>query len=609
MVELIVWIILHLLALVLMSLSALGVGCLFLGRVSFHSLLERVLFTIAAGLGAFGLMLFLLGLAGALYREAVLALTAAGGLSGLTFLVRQREQIKSSLQSLRPAKAALILFGLSCWAFVLWPTFFPPNEWDATSNHLFLAREYLSTHRITAPPGIPHPVLPALNHMLFTWAMAIEDDIAAQMIEHMLMMIVAAGIYSLGQRRNRPLWGVAAGLFWLANPLVLWLGQAAYIDMGVTAFAFLAVAALGNFFESRESIWWLIAMSLAGMAAGAKMTGLFFVAAIGIAGLWAWAKSRIRWKELIAGSALAFLIAAPFYALIAYHTGNPLWPVLAHLSQGVWADPTITQFNNWINRVGVAKTPLNFLLLPFYLSFELERFLPEPRICRLIIFWPLAWIISFRDRETRWWTLWALAFTAFWFLTSQQTRLLLPALPFMILALYESVGYITERLFKSAALRRAIWAGAAACALILIVRAVPGVIVSSDRPPTDPAARENFLMKFYSGYGGVRYINSRSLKDETVYVIGGSWLNYYFTSPIIDWNGLVQRMHRPSFRWPEDTDWVESLKSGGVRWILVFYHGNPAWMKMHADDPAWRPRWPPYEIVYEDAQAWVFRHP
>lgn len=609
MIELIIWIILHLLALGLMVLAAFGVGCLLLRRVNFHSALERATFTVALGFGVFGLSLFLIGLAGALYREVVLVLTAAGDLSALIFLARHREQIKLGLRSLRLAKASLILFGLFCWAFVLWPTLFPPTEWDATSNHLVLAREYLSSHRIVVPEGIPHPVLPALNHLLFTWAMAVKDDITAQMIEHVLMMLVALGIYSLGQRRNRMAWGLAAGVFWLAHPLVLWLGQSTYVDIGITAFGFLGVSALHNFFESREKSWWLMAMSLMGMAAGVKMPGLFFVAAGAIIGLWALAKSRISWKELIQGGALAFCIVAPFYAVIAYHTGNPFWPTLPHLSQGIWADPPIARFNNWISNVGVAKTPVNFLLLPFYLVFQLERFLPEPRICRLIVFWPLAWIISFRDGEVRWWTLWALSFTAFWFLTSQQVRLLLPALPFMILALYESARYIAEKIFKSVALRRAIWIGAAACALILTARGGLSVLIGNRRPPINQATRDAFLMRFYGGYGGVRYINEHSTKDEAVYVINGSWLNYYFVPRVIDWMGLVQRSHWPSFRWPDDSDWVKRLESEGVAWILVFYADHPPWMKIKTDDPAWRPLWPPYELVYEDRHVWVFRHP
>ncbi len=609
MIELIVWVILHLLALGLMVLAAFGAGCLPLRRIDFHSALERATFTVALGFGLYGLALFLLGLAGALYREVILALTAAGDLYGLIFLARHREHIKSNLRSLTLAKSFLILAGLGCWMFVLWPTLYPSTDWDATSNHLVLARDYLSTHRIISHEGIPQPVLPALNHLLFTWGIAVKDDISAQMIEHVLMMLIALGIYSLGQRRNRAAWGLAAGVFWLAHPLVLWLGQSAYVDIGVTAFAFLGVLALRNFFESRESGWWLIAMSLMGMAAGVKMPGLFFLAAGAIMGLWALAKSLISWKELIRGGALAFLIAAPFYALIAYHAGNPFWPVLTQMSQGVWAEPPIAQFNNWISNVGVAKTPVNFLLLPFYLAFELERFLPEPRICRLIVFWPLAWIISIRDREARWWTLWALSFMAFWFLTSQQVRLLLPALPFMILALYESARYIAEKIFKSVAIRRAIWIIAAACALILTARAGLNLLRGSRLPPTNETARDAFLMKFYGGYAGVRYINERSTKDEAVYVINGSWLNYYFKPGVIDSMGLVQRTHWPSYRWPDDGDWVKRLESKGVAWILVFYPGYPLGMKIYKDDPAWKPHWPPYELVYQDTQVWVFRHP
>jgi hypothetical protein len=428
------------------------------------------------------------------------------------------------------------------------------------------------------------------------------------MIEQVLMMLVAAGIYSLGQRRDRRVWASAAAIFWLAHPMVLWLGQAGYVDVGMTAFAFLGALALRNFFETREKSWWFVAMSLMGAAAGVKITGMFFVAASAMMGLWALVKSRINWKELIAGGALVFSVAAPFYAFVAYHAGNPFWPATTWMSEGAWADAPIARFNDWISRVGVAKTPVNFLLLPYYLSFELERFLPEPRLSRLIAFWPLAWAVSFRDGEARRWSLWALSFTAFWFLTSQQTRLLLPALPFMTLALYESARYITEKFFRSAALRQTIWAGAAACALILTARAEFGVLAGNRRPPTDQAARDDFLTRFYGGYGGVRYINEHSTQGEAVYVIDGSWLNYYFKPRVIDSLGLLQRSDWPSFQWPDDRDWVKRLESRGVAWILVYHPNHPTWRRMKTDDPMWRPHWPPYRLVYEDRQVWVFRH-
>ena len=99
--------------------------------------------------------------------------------------------------------------------------------------------------------GSPHPVMPALNHMLFAWGLALKDDILAQMIEHTFMMLTAVGLYAWGRRQGRPLFGLAVAAFWLANPLVLWLGESAYVDIALVCFTLLGVYALRRFWETR----------------------------------------------------------------------------------------------------------------------------------------------------------------------------------------------------------------------------------------------------------------------------------------------------------------------------------------------------------------------
>ena len=116
----------------------------------------------------------------------------------------------------------LILVALVYWGLLLTATLYPPIQWDATSHHLVLCREYLAAHRIFAVMGIAHPVLPALNHMLFTWGMALQDDVLAQIMEHTFLMLTALGLYSWGKRQKKPLFGLAVAAFWLGSPLVLW---------------------------------------------------------------------------------------------------------------------------------------------------------------------------------------------------------------------------------------------------------------------------------------------------------------------------------------------------------------------------------------------------
>src|SRR3979409_1087076 len=71
----IAWTVLHLGLWGLMLVSAAGIGRGLLRRHSFASAVERVVFTIALGLGSVALIVFLLGLLGLMYRWLLVGLT------------------------------------------------------------------------------------------------------------------------------------------------------------------------------------------------------------------------------------------------------------------------------------------------------------------------------------------------------------------------------------------------------------------------------------------------------------------------------------------------------------------------------------------------------
>src|SRR6185369_5692068 len=250
--EYISWAVTHLGAWCLILLAAYGVGRILLRRFQFDSLAERAAFTLTLGLGSWALLLFALGLVGLLYRAVILGLTIAGALAALAQLAGSWRHVPGlnlqqwrEVYSLRGAAIiALVGLLLGYWFLLLVATQYPPFHWDALSHHLPLAREFLTQHRIVALMGIPHPVMPALNHMLFAWGLALKDDILAQMIEHAFMMLTAVGLYAWGRQQGRRLYGLALATFWLANPLILWLGESAYVDIALVCFLFLGVYAL-----------------------------------------------------------------------------------------------------------------------------------------------------------------------------------------------------------------------------------------------------------------------------------------------------------------------------------------------------------------------------
>lgn len=612
-----VWVALHIGLLGLLLLAASAAGSLFLKRLRFHSIVERSVFSILLGLSVCSLLLFALALCGVLYKELVLAITAvAATVRGIGVVAAHRISLLSlfsrngfRIPRLSVAALALLVIGSAFWGLLLAVAHYPPIHWDATAYHLVLARGYLTQHYMAVHTGVPVPVTPALNHMLFAWGLALKDDVLAQVIEHALMIAVSVGLFMMAKREGKPALGLAGGAFWLAHPLVLWLGQSAYVDVGVTAFAFFGVCALRVWWKDGLAGWWVLGMSLFGAAAGVKMHGLFFLGLGGALGLWGRFRSRIGWRSLALGLTVGLLIAGPWYLFIFHHTGNPFWPTLAHLSRGAWGDQTVVMWNDWVRSLGVPRTPLNFLLLPYTLSFETELFVPDRNLpySPFLTIWVTAWAVSFFDRSVRWWTGWALAFTAFWFLSSQQERFLLPAIPLMIAALFESLDWVLTRLSWSRALRLGVLVVAGVFSVFEGSRFCVSQLARLGIPPIGPIGRDLFLSKEYAGFRAVRYINQHAEPEDAVYVINGSWLNYHFKPRVVDVFGLLQRRTWPVFRWPEDEAWLGTLKAEGVNWIFVYHDYFPSQWTLRKDEPDWLPPWQGFRLAYSEPGVWVFR--
>jgi hypothetical protein len=645
MIEYLPWTIAHLGALALTLLCAAGLGNLFLRKSRFHNLVERMVFTVSLGLGFCALVLFILGLLGILYQLLIWILTVAGAVVTVSHWlyshrgsleIRKWRQVLRVEQwqqffTLRHAITALLIFlGVSCWILLLVQSQYPPTNWDSISNHLPIARANLTEHRLAIVPGIPFPVVPLLDHMLFTWALALKSDILAQMVVHTFLMLTALALCAWGKRRNQAALGYAAAAFWLAHPMVRDLGVTAYVDIGLTCFVFLGVYALHVFWDERRSSWWYLGMALLGMGAGTKITGLFFVGLGSLLGLCVLAPSWLRnlrsrrskkaladidssesqfnWTSLVLGGTLAFLILMPWYAFNAYHTGNPFWPMFPQYNRGIWASPTIASLftQSGIMR-GLAQASLrNFLML--YVDFiryparfeagnNLTLFPP-------IAIWPLAWIVALFNRSVRWWVFWAFAFTVFWYLQLPFIRYWLPVVPIAGLALCESIQWILEKSRLPAKLQNGVWLTATLILVLWTSYDVGKQINVAGLPPATREARQTFLSQLI-GYPAVKYVNAHANKTDTVCVLSASWLNYYFEPRVIDLRGALYGHRKPTFRWPDDKLWTQWLDEENVQWLFIHYRALE--LSIPKQNPVISPFWPDYQIVYADDAIWVFQ--
>lgn len=639
------WSFAHLSCLLLMLLCAFGSGNVLLKRWRFDSLAERLVFTTALGLGLCATVLFVVGLFGLIYRPVIWGLTVTGAI--ITCLCswysnksqssnrhipepshepsesKDKEKARSArFFTKRRVVIGLLLILTLCYCGALLITAqYPPMLWDSIAEHLVVTREFLAHHGPVAMLGIPVPVLPALNHTLFTWALALEDDILAQMVEQTFSILTAIGIYARGKRQDQPALGYAAAILWLSHPLVHLISEAAYVDLGLACFVFLGIYALRIFWDARQIRWWYLGMAMLAMGAGVKLAGLFFLAIGSLLGLWVSlrtytdsikragpeqpgvAESRFTLKPLIVGGALALLILIPWYGFVAYHSGNPFWPVLAQYSKGIWGAPSVSMALSNLSRFGGQPTLARFLSLPVDWLRNPERYNAElfQTWFPLIVIWPLTWIVAIFNRSVRWWTLWALAYTVFWFLEAPILRYWLIALPIVGLALCESIQWILERIRRPNNSFSAVWVSAGVLLLLWNALTPYYEIKGKGLPPATPEDRERYL-SVLGGYLGARYVNAHTKPDDVVCVFAAPWLNYYFNRPVIDLRGALSPYRRPAFSWPDDQGLIEWLESENANWIFIYYN-DPSVPKQN---PVLDPFWPGYRVDYADNLVWVF---
>lgn len=629
------WTITHVGGWLLILLTAGGLGHLILRRVRFHSGVERIVFTLAVGLGGCALFLFLLTLVGLLASWFILALTICGAVATLVLTYRElaitTQRVVAQWRRLpAPRKWGSLIFIIGAAgyeALLLLSTQFPPLQWDALSNHLVLVREALLAHRFVLIEPIPHPVLPLLNHMLFAWGMAVKDDIIAQMIGQTFLTLAAVAAYAWGERHRNRLFGVAAASFWLAHPVVLLIAEGAYVDISVSCYAFLGIYALYIFWYEDDHKYWYLSAALLSMAAASKIPGLFFLGCGGLLGTLKLLRAPVTgWRVWLRGCALIALLTLPWYGLIGYYTGNPVWPLLPQFTRPEWGGIAAGAKLNLIAgvpQIGLGNGVLDFCRVFYRLVFYPQSFWAPDNLTffPLIIAWPISLLIALWSRRTRWWALWALAFTVFWFLSIQDLRYWFPGVLLAGLALCESIRWITARITQQGAVTSKVFVTALWVALILWPLAYGAdftfrrIRALGTIPPVTQQQRDSFFEVYKAGYRAIQYINEHAAPQEATYISAYNYVNYFFKGGFLNyWQGAGKRggpsnpPPAPVYRWPDDERWLKSLRERNVNWIYVGSDLNPDLATRIKSTPTGEYIWPEYKLVYSDRWAWVFRY-
>ena len=445
----------------------------------------RPLARIVLGLGFWIACTFLLAVCGLLRPWALWAMIGLITAWALAAWIRSSRfrsiRFRSSHPIVRPVLPStaetLVLMTLTA---VLTPlcllAFTPTVSWDASAYHLTLPRLFLDHGGFREVPLNVYSYWPLNVQLLFSLAIAIDGYVLAKLL-HFAIGVTTLYALVVGCRAlHRPASGMLAAIFFIANGVVAYELRVAYVDLAHALFLLAGVLFMIEALELEPRALWLSGLCC-GLAAGTKLTGIVGAIAVGalylprLAGALRRREPALR-DFLVRFAAPVLGLWTPWVIRTAVLTGNPAYPFFHRWLGGPdWSPDLSERLQAWQSSIGMGREPIDYLLLPLRVSLAggqgYARFDGE-----LAAFWivlvPLALWTARRVMLVRRCLVVAAIYFVFWSLSSQQIRLLIPALPLLAIAGAVALIEVVDRL-SSQRWRRAVIATAFAAAAISMV--------------------------------------------------------------------------------------------------------------------------------------------
>ena len=606
----------------ILFVAAYGLGATILQfwRIRFASRLEAALFAVGIGYPVIAYTLLAAGLFGALSREvAMVALVAALaiGLPRIVVAVRAWRPVSLCLPRSRLAR---ILIGLLIVHALLnlIGALAPPTRGDVLRQHLAAPKYYARAGGFPFFP-IAGWNMPATQHVLYTQALLLSNDVAPAVIHYTLGFLTILAIYVLGARCFSPMAGLMGAVIFYTLPMTTDLSSAAMIELGPDFLVVLALIAMLNSGRNLEGRWILLAGLLAGWAGASKQWALM----AGPAGLAAIVALQRRdaiqnWKTTLRACfiyGLAFnLVLSPWLVRNFLASGDPLWPLgYRWLHSRYYAEWQYLRFSAWQRGPGTSFA--DFLLGPWNLVNRVTAFMNSDRAALtpallspvLLAFIPVVYLVR---RSGNWLesrarlTLGVFCLTVYtiWFLGGyQHPRYLQVIHP--LLALLAGAGLAVVLAQSTRWLKRLSYAVLGTSLAIMLAGAI---FVNASAFPVvlGLQPRDDYLRKTVSFYSGFAWANDNLPNDAVVLLTGtNSW--YYMNRDYYAADSSRQGF-LPYHEIADPVEFLRRLRDLGVTHVLLQSSGDTAilpesdpkaylkWLadKRDASDVAYYQRWP-----------------
>ncbi len=461
-------------AVVFLAVSALGLGgwCE-RGWRDFPGLGqgERAALRLLAGLGALGLLLFLLG-----------QVSFSVPVIGTVLLAAALLNLRSPPARLRVGKVSppLLFAGaivLLCAISGLDRPIGDINS-DAISYHLLGPVVWLREGKIAPVLAECLTAFPATVEVLFAAVRAISNERASGVVGALFFAPFLLQIRGLARLLGASPGGagLAAALFAGMPALTSTIDQC-FVDL---PYAALILAAARLAFAGCRPQHFGLAGVFAGFAAGTKYFALPTICLLALLILFSGTAPRsARWRQAAIFVACSALAGGAWYLRNWIVLGNPIYPPPPALWR-LLPTPTFPLESSkslmayMLERgAGLGKAPHDLLLLPFRLTFRTAWFHGGGGLgLGLLAFVPIGFVLAWKIRGAGVWGAFAVGLTVFWFYADQELRFL--GLAVGILAAFAGLG--GAALFERRGLGR--WL---ALAIIAISLGVGGALAARSR--------------------------------------------------------------------------------------------------------------------------------
>ncbi|MGA2329731.1 MAG: glycosyltransferase family 2 protein [Bryobacteraceae bacterium] len=538
---------------------------------------------LALGSGTASVAMFALGLAHAINRRSVLALTAAMALAGAAgFPWRDaRRGASSLLRSFRVLRVnrklvfTLLVLALPFLAINAADLMMPVVEFDSTMYHMSAARLYRDTGSVSYHDGIRYNAQPQLPVLLYLrhWLLLSDDSLVKLANVEFSLILLLVLVFAARELRWRDGW-VLGLLYLAASPVLCWTAKLEYADLALTAYFSLAAMLIWRQLRrARSGLAWPAGLAL-GFAGACKYQGLVLVAAALFAFLLAAVVARMAGRQVLRIAAilcLGVVLVGSFWWLRSYvYTGSPLYPFFAPASSSEDARGMLRQGQLY----GPGRTLSAFLLIGYHVASMLPYRYGDPFTFGLPLLLLqvvsglalLQWLRS-RARISPGMVFLAtvcLGYLCFWFWTSPVLRYLASLLPLFAVLLMASL--------KALKVGGRLPVFLTLCCAVLAVQA--SLLSSTVRrlgflPPVTFAQKDAVLVNTLAYYPAAKALDALLRDGDRTYLLLTPDARYYVDRQSYgDWFGKY------SYNWlAEDVDSVrgmlDKLRARGFGYILV----------------------------------------